>query len=134
MSLLSLWLIARHSHVCPPISLRRERQQKQLPPLIYRIFGYISFFHKLSESLKTACNRVHYRITGLSQHLIELYIYTSVYSIKYRQDLKSSVTTLVIVFRKFRITKKHVRKLFISLSINYHHIRKSSEMPCLSYF
>ena len=66
-------------------SAKEERQQKQLPPLVYRTSGYISFFHKLSESLKTACNRVHYRITEVFQLLAELY--TSL-SINYQQGFK----------------------------------------------
>lgn len=93
--------------------------------------GTSFLFHKLSESLKTACNRVHYRITGLSQHLTELYIYIYLFH-KLSTRLK-----IICNHVHYRITEIQAKFLncqsFISSSINYHSSAKFSVMAFVSY-
>ena len=103
----------------------KEDGSRAVTAAIYIEFWVHSLlFHKLSESLKTACNRVHYRITGLSQHLTELYIYIYLFH-KLSTRLK-----IICNHVHYRITEIQAKFLncqsFISSSINYHSSAKFS--------
>ena len=66
---------------------------------ISNLQGTSLLFHKLSESLKTACNHVHYRITEIQAKFLNCQSFISS-SINYHSSAKFSVTTLVIVLEK----------------------------------
>ena len=120
MSLLSLRLIARHSHVCPPIS--KEGGSRSSYRRLYIEFWVHLFFHKLSESLKTACNRAGYRISEFSDNKktsAEAFISLS---INCRRGFKSLVTTLVIALEKLL----NLSLLTLSFPINYRQSIKSA--------